>query len=56
MNDYPTTRRYPRTLSEAFPSGTEYANAIEHARRYDASGKLIVAVVLVIVAFAWVIS
>jgi len=56
MNGWPTTRRYPRTLSDAFPTGTQYANAIEHTRRNDASGKLIVAIVLVIVAFAWVIS
>jgi len=40
-----TTRRYPRTLNEAFPGGTEYANAIERYRRTDTSGIVIVAVV-----------
>jgi len=56
MNGWPTTRCYPRTLSEAFPSGTEYANAIEHTRRYDASGRLIIAIAIVVLSFAWVIS
>jgi hypothetical protein len=53
MNDWPTTLRHPRTMRV---SGTEYAASIERTRRHDASGKLIVALVLALVAFAWVLS
>ena len=53
MSGYPTSLRYPRTMRQ---SGTQYANAIEHTRRHDASGKLIVALVLVLVAFGWLLS
>ena len=37
-------------------SGTEYANTCESTRHHDASGKLIVAVVLTLLAFAWVMT
>ena len=36
-----TTRKHPRSLNEAFPTGTQYAAAIEHHRR-DISGRIIV--------------
>jgi hypothetical protein len=47
-----TTRKHPRTLNEAFPSGTEYANSIEHYRRTDTSGITIVLVVGIVLALA----
>lgn len=50
---YPTSLRFPRTMRL---SGTAYAASIERTRRHDASGRLIVAVVLLILAFSWVIS
>lgn len=50
---YPTSERFSRTMRL---SGTAYAASIERTRRHDASGKLIVAVVLVVIAFAWVLS
>jgi len=37
-------------------SGTEYACAIERTRRHDASGRLIVAVLVALLAFAWAVS
>lgn len=37
-----TTKRYARSIAEAFPTGTEYANAIERYRRVDFSGLTIV--------------
>jgi hypothetical protein len=37
-------------------SGTAYANDFEHTRRRDTSGWTIVAVVIFVVAFSWVIS
>lgn len=37
-----TIRKHPRSLNEAFPTGTEYANAIEHYKRRDISGQIIV--------------
>jgi len=46
----PTTRRYARTLQQAFPSGTAYANAIEHHRSNDHSGIAIVLICGVILA------
>jgi hypothetical protein len=52
MNDYPTTMKYSRTMRV---SGTEYAASIERTRRHDASGKLIVAIVLAFIAFAVVV-
>lgn len=50
---YPTSMRYSRTMRL---SGTAYANAIERTRRHDASGRLIVAVVIVILSFAWLLK
>jgi len=47
-----TTRRHPRTLAEAFPSGTEYANAIEVYKASDINGITIVLVVGVVLALA----
>jgi hypothetical protein len=49
---HPTTMRYSRTMRQ---SGTEYASCIERSYRPTVSGKLIVAVVLVVISFAWVI-
>lgn len=49
MNDYPTTMKFSRTMRQ---SGSQYAASIERTRRHDASGKLIVAIVLALVAFA----
>lgn len=37
-----TTRKHPRTLNEAFPTGTAYAASVEHYRRADYSGQIIV--------------
>lgn len=37
-----TTKRFPRSLSEAFPTGTEYANSIERYKRIDTSGITII--------------
>jgi hypothetical protein len=45
--------RYSRT---ARMSGTDYAASIERTRRHDASGKLIVAVVILVIAFSWMLS
>ena len=52
MNGYPTSMRYSRTMRL---SGTAYAASIERTR-HDAGGKLIVAVVLLVIAFSWVLS
>jgi len=51
-----TTRKFPRSINEAFGSGTAYACAIERTRRHDASGRLIVAVLVALLAFAWAVS
>ena len=48
-----TTLRFPRTMRL---SGTAYAASIERTRRHDASGKLIVAVVILVIAFSWMLS
>lgn len=50
-----TTRKFPRTLAEAFPSSTEYACAIERTRRIDKSGYIIVAVcsAITIAPYLW---
>jgi hypothetical protein len=53
MNGYPTSMRYSRTMRQ---SGSQYAAAIERTRRHDASGRLIVAVVLLVIAFSWVVA
>lgn len=45
----PTTRRYPRTLAEAFPGRDPgYACAIERHRRWHAAADVISAVLLAI--------
>ena len=37
-----TTRRYPRTLNEAFPNTADYANPIEHYAPYGWDDKLVI--------------
>lgn len=49
-----TTRKFSRTLNEAFPGGTEYAKAVEHYRRTDTSGITIVLVVGLVTVIALV--
>ena len=51
FNKFSGQLRHPRTLNEAFPSGTEYAASIERSRR-DTSGITIVLVVGVVFALA----
>ena len=42
MND--TTRRYPRSLQEAFPTDREWAYAVErYSRRYESIGSVLLA-------------
>jgi len=53
MNGYPTSMKFSRTMRQ---SGSQYAASIERTRRHDASGRLIVAVVLCLLAFSWVMS
>lgn len=44
------TRRYPRTMNEAFPNSPEYANAIE---RYDShTGSGLFEFILLLIALA----
>ena len=42
----PTTRRYPRTLQEAWPSEARHAYAVEHYRveRYESVAGVLLAV------------
>ena len=47
-----TTKRFSRSMNEAFPGGTEYANAIERHRSNDHSGIAIVLVCGVVLAVA----
>jgi len=47
-----TTKTFPRT---ARLSGTQYAAAIERTRRHDASGRLIVVVMVVLASLACVL-
>ena len=42
----PTTRRYPRTMAEAFPRDAGYACAIEHHRIVRGTGPLVVLALL----------
>ena len=44
MND--TTRRYPRTLNEAFPGSATYACAIEGPPQRQRTGAVLVAIVI----------
>jgi len=50
-----TTRRYPRTLNEAFPTGTTYAASIERSRRRDRSGIWIVIGCAALMALPWLV-
>ena len=50
---HPTTMRYSRTMRQ---SPVDYASCIERSYRPTVSGKLIVAVMLVVIAFAWVLT
>jgi len=50
-----TTRRWPRTMNEAFPGGTEYACAIERSRRTDFSCVWIVLIAAALIAAPWAI-
>lgn len=46
---YPSTRKYPRTLQEAFPGrDASYACSIERHRRWHAAGDVLAAVALAI--------
>ena len=47
-----TTKRFKRTMAEAFPSGAEYACAIERTRRIDKDGYVIVGVCLLVLGLA----
>ena len=49
----PTTRRYPRTLGEAFPHDAAYASAIEHHRVVRSGGPLL-ALAALAVLIVWV--
>ena len=51
FNKFSGQVRHPRTLNEAFPSGTAYAASIERSRR-DTSGITIVLVIGVVFAVA----
>ena len=49
------TRRYPRTMNEAFPNTPEYAEAIERCDTHAGSGLfefILLLVVLALLAFA----
>jgi hypothetical protein len=48
-----TTKRFPRTINEAFGSGTAYAASIERNRRSDRSGIKIVLGCIAIVCAAY---
>lgn len=37
-----TTRKYPRTMNEAFPRTVEYANAVERHTPYGWDDKLVI--------------
>lgn len=49
------TRKYPRTLNEAFPRGTEYAASIERTRRTDWSGFWIVVGCAALMALPYIV-
>lgn len=54
MSDY-QTRRYPRTMNEAFPHTPEYAEAIERYDTHAGSGLfefILLLIVLALIAFA----
>lgn len=46
---YPSTRKYPRTLQEAFPGrDASYACAIERHRRWHAAGDVLAGIGLAV--------
>ena len=52
------TRKYPRTLNEAFPNSPEYAQAIERYDSHAGSGLfefilLLIVLALIAVAVSW---
>ena len=58
--DWPTSRRYPRSLREAFPRDPDYATPIEHTRRtgrlewvLDVGLAVMIGVVLAALLVAW---
>lgn len=52
MSNFPTSRRYPRSLAEAWPK--EHANPIECYRAYSAGSAMVAFVlVFVIIAAVW---
>ncbi|MBV5322247.1 MAG: hypothetical protein JZU60_00265 [Ilumatobacteraceae bacterium] len=48
----PTTKRFSRSLSQAFPGGYEYAASIERSRANDHSGIAIVLICGIVLAVA----
>lgn len=42
----PTTRRYPRTLAEAFPHDARHAYAVERSSRFDQVSGVLLAVAI----------
>jgi hypothetical protein len=57
MSDY-QTRKYPRTMNEAFPNSPEYAQAIERCDTHAGSGLfefILLLITLAVLAFsiAW---
>jgi len=50
-----TTRRWPRTMNEAFPGGAEYAASIERQRRSDRDVVWIVLIAAALIAAPWAI-
>jgi hypothetical protein len=51
-----TTKRFPRTINEAFGSGTAYAASIERNRRSDRAGIKIVMGCIAIVCAAYALA
>jgi hypothetical protein len=51
-----STRKYPRTMNEAFPHTADYASAVERPHRHDSIVMVacaIAAVSLVCILFVW---
>lgn len=44
------TRRYPRTMNEAFPNSPEYAQAIERCDTHAGSGLIEFILLLIVIA------
>jgi hypothetical protein len=51
-----TTRKFPRSINEAFGSGTAYAASIERNRRSDRAGIAIVLGCIAIVCTAYALA